>query len=43
MQFGKNLGMKTVFVHGKGEDVSSIQPDLIVNSLKEFAEMMAKV
>ncbi len=42
MLFGKNLGMKTVFVHGKGEDASSIQPDYVVNSLKEFAELIDK-
>ena len=40
MQFGKNLGMKTVFVEGKGEDHTDIKPDFVVGSLKDFAEML---
>ena len=42
MEFGKILGMKTVFVEGKGEDHKNVQPDLVVASLKEFAEMIVK-
>ncbi len=42
MQFGKNTGMKTVFVEGKGEDHSIIAPDYVVNSLKDFAELLEK-
>ena len=42
MQFGKSTGMKTVFVEGKGEDPSSVSPDYVVTSLKDFVEFLEK-
>jgi histidinol-phosphate phosphatase family protein len=36
MEFGMNLGMKTVLV--KSKEVVALRPDLIVNNLKEFVD-----
>jgi D-glycero-D-manno-heptose 1,7-bisphosphate phosphatase len=41
LEFGKRLGMKTVFITGKGE-VPTVQPDLVCDSLQDFAALLLK-
>ena len=36
MLFGKNLGMVTVLIEGKGDDFSGVSPDYTFKSLPEF-------
>lgn len=38
MQFGKNLGMVTIFIDNKKEKLGDIIPDYVFPSLKKFAE-----
>ncbi len=38
MQFGKNLGMLTIFIDNKNEQLGDITPDYVFPSLKNFAE-----
>jgi histidinol-phosphate phosphatase family protein len=40
MEFGENLGMVKVFVDGKGEDPSSINPDYRFDTLFTFAKFV---
>jgi D-glycero-D-manno-heptose 1,7-bisphosphate phosphatase len=41
MQFGKKLGMKTVFIEGKGEASSSVDADSTYTSLAEWLSQIA--
>lgn len=42
MEFGARLGMVKVLIDGKDEDTSAAKPDFQFDSLKGFADMVAK-